>query len=53
MGIGFAAGAIYVMARKGKEINMPAQTAMLVRLDSAVIVPLVAAGNASGDATTK
>ena len=34
MGIGFAAGAIYVVARKGKEVNMPEQTAMLVRLDS-------------------
>jgi hypothetical protein len=53
MGIGFAAGAIYVVARKGKEINMPEQTAMLVRLDSSVTVPFVAARNASGDTTTK
>ena len=52
MGIGFAAGAIYVVARKGKEINMPAQTAMLVRLDSTVTVPFVAASNASGDTNT-
>jgi hypothetical protein len=43
MGIGFAAGAVYVMARKGKEVNMPEQTAMLVRLDSTVTVPFVAA----------
>jgi len=49
MGIGFAAGAIYVMARKGKELNMPAQTALLVRLDSTVTVPFVAASNAAGD----
>jgi hypothetical protein len=53
MGIGFAAGAIYVVARKGKEVNMPEQTAMLVRLDSTVTVPFVAANNASSDTTTK
>jgi len=49
MGIGFAVGAVYVVARKGKEVNMPAQTAMLVRLDSTVTVPYVAASNASND----
>jgi hypothetical protein len=47
MGIGFAVGAAYVVARKGKEVNMPEQTALLVRLDSTVIVPIVAAGNTS------
>jgi hypothetical protein len=39
MGIGFGVGAAYVVARKGKEVNMPAQTAMLVRIDSTVTVP--------------
>jgi hypothetical protein len=45
MGIGFAVGAAYVVAHKGKEVNMPEQTALLVRLDSTVIVPFVAANN--------
>jgi hypothetical protein len=38
-GIGMAGGAIYVVSRKGKELEMPAQTGMLVRLDNAVTVP--------------
>jgi hypothetical protein len=45
MGIGFAVGAAYVVARKGNEVNMPEQTALLVRLDSTVIVPAVTASN--------
>jgi hypothetical protein len=53
MGIGFAAGAIYVVARKGKEVNMPEQTAMLVRLDSTVTVPFVAASNTASDSGAK
>jgi hypothetical protein len=44
-GIGIAAGAIYVVARKGKEVEMPAQTGMLARLDSTVTVPYIAASN--------
>ena len=45
MGIGFAAGAVYVVARKGKEVNMPAETGLLARFDSTVTVPLVAVSN--------
>ncbi len=52
MGIGFAVGAAYVVARKGKEVNMPEQTALLVRLDSTVTVPYVAANNTSDDMGT-
>jgi hypothetical protein len=33
----------YVMSRKGKEVELPAQTALLVRLDSSVSVPTIAA----------
>ena len=44
-GIGFAGGAIYVASRKGKEIDMPAQTGMLVRMDNTVTVPGIAASN--------
>ena len=52
MGIGFAVGAAYVVARKGKEVNLPEQTALLVRLDSPVTVPYVAASNAPNDVGT-
>lgn len=45
LGIGLAAGAAYVVARKGKEVEMPAQTGMLVRLDSTITVPYIAAAN--------
>src|SRR5271157_2352836 len=51
-GIGFAAGAIYVVARKGKEVEMPAQTGMLARLDSTVTVPYVAASNDTAGGTS-
>ena len=49
MGIGFAVGAAYVATRKGKEVNLPADTAMLARLDGTVTLPDIAASNeASG-----
>jgi hypothetical protein len=51
MGIGFAVGAAYVAAHKGKEVNLPANTAMLVRVDSTVMVPYFAASNESTGAT--
>jgi hypothetical protein len=44
-GIGMAGGAIYVAARKGKEVNLPEQTGMLARLDSTVSVPQISAAN--------
>ncbi|MGB2625999.1 MAG: hypothetical protein WAK20_04380 [Candidatus Acidiferrum sp.] len=44
-GIGMAAGAIYVVARKGKELEMPAQTGMLVRLDTEIAVPSFSANS--------
>jgi hypothetical protein len=50
LGIGFAAGAVYVVARKGKEVDLPGQTGLLTRLDSTVIVPVIAADN-SNDST--
>jgi len=44
-GIGLAAGAVYVAARKGKDVNLPAQTGLLARLDSTVTVPYISASN--------
>jgi hypothetical protein len=49
-GLGMAGGAIYVVARKGKELEMPAQTSMLVRLDNAVTVPAFSATNGPNNA---
>jgi len=43
LGIGLAAGAVYVVARKGKEVDMPAQTGLLARLDSTLTVPSLSA----------
>jgi hypothetical protein len=48
-GIGIAAGAVYVVARKGKEINLPANSGMLTRMDSTITVPFIAAGNVPSD----
>jgi hypothetical protein len=45
IGIGFAAGAVYVVARKGREVELPAQTGLLTRLDGTLTVPVMAAVN--------
>jgi hypothetical protein len=47
IGIGFAAGAVYVVARKGREVELPAQTGLLTRIDSTLTVPQLAASNTS------
>jgi hypothetical protein len=46
LGIGFAAGAVYVVARKGKEIDLPANSGLLTRMDSTVNLPVVEASAA-------
>ena len=45
LGIGFAAGAVYVVARKGKEVDLPANSGMLTRMDSTITLPFIAASN--------
>lgn len=51
-GIGLAGTAVYVVARKGKEVDMPAKTGMLVRMDSTITMPgATAAKNASYSTT--
>lgn len=40
---GLVGGATYIMARKGKEVELPAQTALLVRMDGNVTLPTVSA----------
>ena len=38
-GFGLAGSAVYIVARKGKEVNLPAETGMLVRIDDVVTLP--------------
>jgi len=51
LGIGLAAGAVYVVARKGREVELPAQTGLLTRLDSNLTVPLISAANSNDSPT--
>jgi hypothetical protein len=44
-GLGLAGSAVYVVARKGKEVELPAETGMLVRMDNTVNVPVMSANN--------
>ena len=37
--IGLIGGSAYVVAKKGKDVELPAQTGMLVRMDSNVSLP--------------
>ena len=46
-GIGLAGSAAYIVARKGKEVEIPVQSSMLVRIDNTVTVPGVTATNAA------
>ncbi len=46
-GIGLAGSAAYIVARRGKDVELPAQTVMLVRMDNTVTVPVTSASNAS------
>lgn len=46
-GIGLAGSAVYIVARKGREVNMPAKTGMVVRMDNTITVPGNGATNAS------
>lgn len=50
-GIGLAGSAAYIVARKGKDVELPPQTGMLVRMDNTITVPLTSASNASYSGT--
>ena len=41
--LGFIGGTAYVIQRKGKEVELPAQTQFLVRMDNNVSLPMVSA----------
>lgn len=46
-GIGLAGSAVYVFQRKGREVTLPAETGMLVRMDNTVTVPSVSTSTGS------
>ena len=46
-GFGLAGSAAYIVARKGKDLDLPAQTGMLVRMDNTITVSVTSASNAS------
>ena len=46
-GFGLAGSAVYIVARKGKDLDLPTQTGMLVRMDNTITVPITSASNAS------
>jgi hypothetical protein len=52
-GLGLAGSAAYIVVRKGKEVELPAQTGMLVRLDNTITVPVASAGNSMGNSGTR
>jgi hypothetical protein len=43
--IGLVGSTAYVLTKKGKEVELPAQTALLVRLDTTVTLPVSTAAN--------
>ena len=54
-GIGLAGSAIYVIQRKGKDVVLPAQTGLVVRLDNKLLLPTsnsTSASNATQGATS-
>jgi hypothetical protein len=46
-GFGLAGTAVYIVARKGKDLDLPTQTGMLVRMDNTITVPGRSAASAS------
>ncbi|HEX4546425.1 MAG TPA: hypothetical protein VH110_08685 [Candidatus Acidoferrum sp.] len=50
-GFGLAGSAAYIVARKGKDVELPAQTGMLVRMDNTITVPATSASSTGYAAT--
>jgi hypothetical protein len=46
-GFGLAGSAVYIVARKGKDLDLPAQTGLLIRMDNTVTVPVTTVANVS------
>jgi hypothetical protein len=46
-GIGMAGSAAYIVARKGKDVSIPAHSGILVRMDNTITMPSAIAANAT------
>ena len=44
-GIGLIGSTVYILSRKGNEVNLPAQTMITVRMDNTVTLPRITADN--------
>jgi hypothetical protein len=44
-GIGLAGSAAYIVSRKGKDVDIPAQSGILVRMDNTITVPVASSSN--------
>jgi hypothetical protein len=44
-GFGLAGSAAYIVARKGKDLDLPAQTGVLIRMDNTITVPVSTAAS--------
>jgi hypothetical protein len=44
-GFGLIGAAVYIVERKGKEVDLPAQTTIRVRMDNTVTLPRITADN--------
>jgi hypothetical protein len=44
-GFGLAGSAAYIVARKGKDLDLPAQTGMVIRMDNTITVPVSTAAS--------
>jgi 16S rRNA A1518/A1519 N6-dimethyltransferase RsmA/KsgA/DIM1 with predicted DNA glycosylase/AP lyase activity len=49
--VGLAGSSVYIVAKKGKEVELPAQTGMVVRTDSTVTLPSSLLHNTSFNTT--
>jgi len=52
-GLGMAGSAIYILERKGKDVSLPTETGLIVRLDSKLLLPTVGASADTTPAATK
>jgi hypothetical protein len=43
-GIGLAGSAVYIMSRRGKDVEIPAHSGILARVDNTITVPAISAG---------
>jgi hypothetical protein len=50
--IGLVGTSVYIVAKKGKDVELPAQTGMVVRTDSTVTLPSSLLHNAAYNTTT-